>query len=44
MIAVVLALLIVPLAAGLTCVALPRTAARAITVLSGLAASGWSWR
>jgi len=37
MIAVVLALLVVPLAAGLICVALPRTAARAITVLSGLA-------
>jgi hydrogenase-4 component F len=37
MLAVVLALLIVPLAAGLTSAALPRTAARAITVLSGLA-------
>ena len=37
MIAVVLALLIVPLAAGLICVVLPRAAARAITVLSGLA-------
>ena len=37
MIAVVLALLIVPLAAGAICVALPRTAARVITVLSGLA-------
>jgi hydrogenase-4 component F len=37
MIAVVLALLIVPLAAGAICIALPRTAARAITVLSGLA-------
>jgi hydrogenase-4 component F len=37
MVAVVLALLIVPLAAGLTSAALPRTAARAITVLSGLA-------
>jgi hydrogenase-4 component F len=37
MIAVVLALLVVPLAAGLICVALPRAAARAITVLSGLA-------
>jgi len=36
MIAVVLALLIVPLAAGAICVALPRTAARVITVLSGL--------
>jgi hydrogenase-4 component F len=40
MLAVVLALLIVPLAAGLICVALPRTAARAITVLSGLACFG----
>jgi hydrogenase-4 component F len=37
MLAVVLALLIVPLAAGLTSAALPRTAARTITVLSGLA-------
>jgi hydrogenase-4 component F len=37
MIAVVLALLLVPLVAGLICVALPRAAARAITVLSGLA-------
>ena len=37
MIGVVLALLIVPLAAALTCVALPRTPARTITVLSGLA-------
>jgi hydrogenase-4 component F len=37
MVAVVLALLIVPLAAGLICVVLPRAAARAITVLSGLA-------
>ncbi|HJY60525.1 MAG TPA: proton-conducting transporter membrane subunit [Streptosporangiaceae bacterium] len=37
MLAAVLALLIVPLAAGLTSAALPRTAARAITVLSGLA-------
>jgi hydrogenase-4 component F len=36
-IGVVLALLIVPLAAALTCVALPRTPAAAITVLSGLA-------
>ena len=36
MLAVVLALLIVPLAAGAICVALPRTAARVITVLSGL--------
>jgi hydrogenase-4 component F len=36
MLAVVLALLIVPLAAGLTSAALPRTAARTITVLSGL--------
>jgi len=34
---VVLALLVVPLAAALTCVALPRTPARTITVLSGLA-------
>jgi hydrogenase-4 component F len=34
---VILALLIVPLAAGLTCVALPHAAARVITVLSGLA-------
>jgi hydrogenase-4 component F len=40
MLAVVLALLIVPLAAGLTSAALPRTAARAITVLSGLACFG----
>jgi hydrogenase-4 component F len=40
MVAVVLALLIVPLAAGLTSAALPRTAARAITVLSGLACFG----
>jgi hydrogenase-4 component F len=37
MLAVVLALLIVPLAAGLICVALPRTVGRAITVLTGLA-------
>jgi hydrogenase-4 component F len=37
MLGVVLALLIVPLAAGLICVALPRAAARFITVLSGLA-------
>jgi hydrogenase-4 component F len=37
MLAVVLALFIVPLAAGLTSAALPRIAARAITVLSGLA-------
>jgi hydrogenase-4 component F len=37
MLAVILALLIVPLAAGLTCVALPRAVAPAITVLSGLA-------
>jgi hydrogenase-4 component F len=37
MIAVVLALLIVPLAAGVICIALPRTAARVTTVLSGLA-------
>jgi hydrogenase-4 component F len=37
---VVLALLIVPLAAALTCVALPRTPARTITVLSGLACFG----
>ena len=37
MIGVVLALLIVPLAAGAICVALPRSAARVITVLSGLA-------
>jgi hydrogenase-4 component F len=36
-IGVVLALLIVPLAAALTCIALPRTPARTITVLSGLA-------
>jgi hydrogenase-4 component F len=36
MMAVVLALLIVPLAAGAICVALPRTAARVLTVLSGL--------
>jgi hydrogenase-4 component F len=40
MLAVVLALLIVPLAAGLTSAALPRTAARAITMLSGLACFG----
>jgi hydrogenase-4 component F len=40
MLAVVLALLIVPLAAALTSAALPRTAARAITVLSGLACFG----
>jgi hydrogenase-4 component F len=40
MIAVVLALLIVPLAAGIICVALPRAAARAITVASGLACFG----
>jgi len=37
MLGVILALLIVPLASGLICVALPRAAARAITVLSGLA-------
>jgi hydrogenase-4 component F len=37
MLGVILALLIVPLAAGLICVALPRAAARASTVLSGLA-------
>jgi hydrogenase-4 component F len=37
MLGVILALLIVPLAAGLICVALPRAAARAVTVLSGLA-------
>ena len=37
MIAAVLALLIAPLAAGVICVALPRTAARVITVRSGLA-------
>ena len=37
MLTVILALLVVPLAAGLICVALPRTAARAITVASGLA-------
>ncbi|MGH3204467.1 MAG: proton-conducting transporter membrane subunit, partial [Streptosporangiaceae bacterium] len=37
MIAVVLALLVAPLAAGLVCVALPRVAARSITLLSGLA-------
>ena len=36
MLVVVLALLIVPLAAGAICIALPRTAARVITVLSGL--------
>jgi hydrogenase-4 component F len=36
-IGVVIALLIVPLAAALTCIALPRTPARTITVLSGLA-------
>jgi hydrogenase-4 component F len=34
---VMLTLLIVPLAAGLICVALPRAAARSVTVLSGLA-------
>jgi hydrogenase-4 component F len=37
MLGVILALLIVPLAAGLICVALPRAAARFLTVLSGLA-------
>jgi hydrogenase-4 component F len=37
MLAVVLALLVVPLAAGTVCVALPRIAAPVITVLSGLA-------
>jgi len=37
MLGVILALLIVPLASGLICVALPRAVARAITVLSGLA-------
>ena len=37
MLGVILALLILPLAAGLICVVLPRAAARAITVLSGLA-------
>ncbi len=37
MLGVILALLIVPLAAGLICAVLPRVAARYITVLSGLA-------
>jgi hydrogenase-4 component F len=37
MLAVVLALLIVPLAAGAICAALPRPAARTITLASGLA-------
>ncbi len=37
MLGVMLALLIVPLAAGLICVALPRAAGRASTVVSGLA-------
>jgi hydrogenase-4 component F len=37
MLGVILALLVVPLAAGLICAALPRAAARFITVLSGLA-------